>query len=81
MTRRLIMLDLTAAEYKFVRFSLNHSRDIFASCGGKRSVQNIDKILNKIDDAWNAKGRNGRGYNTKMTIKEIADLTPMKDEI
>jgi hypothetical protein len=66
MTRRLITLDLTFADYLAFRKSVVHSLQSFS----KREAAKCETALAKLDDAWDAKGREGRGLNTKLPRRE-----------
>lgn len=76
MTRRLIMLDLSSSEYKALRQALRVGISEAEWEGNHRAAKHCKKIKQKIDDAWNAKGREGRGYNTKVRISDIDDGIP-----
>ena len=79
MTRRLITLDLDAKDYKCIRYALNVAQFEAEKQKAKRLAARCGWVLKKIDDAWNAKGREGRGNNTKMRISEMMDdgMPPM----
>lgn len=64
MTRRLLILDLSSAQY----FALRRALESVAKDPelGKREKLKAQRLVDYLDDAWDAKGREGRGLNTRL---------------
>lgn len=70
MTRRLIALDLSAAEYFAIKDALNDRVDKLDEENRLRDRNTAARANAKFSDAWEARGHEGRGYNTRTPRRE-----------
>lgn len=69
MTRRLITLDLTLAEYRELRWALFGREEAQKALKIKRKAETAGRVFKKVTDAWEAKGGEGRGLDTRMKVE------------
>lgn len=71
MTRRLIVIDLSDKEYRALRRVVTRWIGELNEIGaGGMEMTTYTEIRQKMDDAWDAKGREGRGLCTKLIRME-----------
>lgn len=64
MTQRLLFLPLSSVEYFALRYALvARSQD---PALGKRKTNKALDLIEKLDGAWDVKGREGRGLDTRL---------------
>lgn len=64
MTTRLVFLDLSSAEYFALRASLV-ARSVSEDLTPAKRKYALG-LVDKLDSAWDVKGREGRGLNTRL---------------
>ena len=64
MTQRLLFFPLSSAEYFALRAALE-VRSIDSELG-KREKNKALALIEKLDGAWDVKGREGRGLDTRL---------------